>query len=270
MADYILLRSAIAHREPPLGDPRRAVARRDEHGPQIAQLLDARPRARARSRPPISSASATVNRAAGRLVAVEEREALAGGGVRAGRVDGDAARELPPRLRPGRARDRPGADATGTPRVLDGATASGANSCSSRVRALGITQARWIADYYRLRPRLRDADLDELVARRRVAARAGEGLGRAGLRASRPGAATGAGRRGSPARHATPRCCRLSIRWSGTANVPASCSASTTRWSATRPSPSAATAISCCRSWSATAWSAGSMRRRTGATACSR
>lgn len=31
------------------------------------------------------------------------------------------------------------------------------------VRALGITQARWIADYYRLRPRLRDADLDDLV-----------------------------------------------------------------------------------------------------------
>ncbi len=32
------------------------------------------------------------------------------------------------------------------------------------VKALGITQARWIADYYRLKPRLRDADLDELVA----------------------------------------------------------------------------------------------------------
>ena len=31
------------------------------------------------------------------------------------------------------------------------------------VRALGITQARWIADYYRLRPRLRDSDLDALV-----------------------------------------------------------------------------------------------------------
>ncbi|MFC3551093.1 winged helix-turn-helix domain-containing protein [Lysobacter cavernae] len=32
------------------------------------------------------------------------------------------------------------------------------------VHALGITQARWIADYYRSRPRLRDADLDGLVA----------------------------------------------------------------------------------------------------------
>ena len=31
------------------------------------------------------------------------------------------------------------------------------------VRALGVAQARWIADYYRLRPRLRDADLDGLV-----------------------------------------------------------------------------------------------------------
>ncbi|UNK49311.1 winged helix DNA-binding domain-containing protein [Lysobacter sp. S4-A87] len=31
------------------------------------------------------------------------------------------------------------------------------------VRALGIAQARWIADYYRLRPRLRDSDLDGLV-----------------------------------------------------------------------------------------------------------
>ncbi|HEY5852336.1 MAG TPA: crosslink repair DNA glycosylase YcaQ family protein [Lysobacter sp.] len=31
------------------------------------------------------------------------------------------------------------------------------------VRALGVTQARWIADYFRLRPRLRDADLDGLV-----------------------------------------------------------------------------------------------------------
>ncbi len=32
------------------------------------------------------------------------------------------------------------------------------------VAALGIAQARWIADYFRLRPRLRDADLDPLVA----------------------------------------------------------------------------------------------------------
>jgi uncharacterized protein len=32
------------------------------------------------------------------------------------------------------------------------------------VRALGITQARWIHDYFRTRPRLRDADLDAWVA----------------------------------------------------------------------------------------------------------
>ncbi|QQP96177.1 winged helix-turn-helix domain-containing protein [Lysobacter enzymogenes] len=32
------------------------------------------------------------------------------------------------------------------------------------VAALGIAQARWIADYYRTKPRLRDRDLDELVA----------------------------------------------------------------------------------------------------------
>ncbi len=31
------------------------------------------------------------------------------------------------------------------------------------VRALGITQARWIADYYRTRPRHKDGDLDDLV-----------------------------------------------------------------------------------------------------------
>lgn len=31
------------------------------------------------------------------------------------------------------------------------------------VKALGITQARWIADYYRTRPRHKDGDLDELV-----------------------------------------------------------------------------------------------------------
>ncbi|ALN86969.1 hypothetical protein LC55x_3712 [Lysobacter capsici] len=31
------------------------------------------------------------------------------------------------------------------------------------VKALGITQARWIADYYRTKPRLRDADLDAFV-----------------------------------------------------------------------------------------------------------
>src|SRR5690606_28220785 len=33
------------------------------------------------------------------------------------------------------------------------------------VLALGITQARWIHDYFRQKPRLKDANLDTLVAR---------------------------------------------------------------------------------------------------------
>ncbi|MEO8546182.1 MAG: crosslink repair DNA glycosylase YcaQ family protein [Burkholderiaceae bacterium] len=36
------------------------------------------------------------------------------------------------------------------------------------VLALGVTQARWIHDYFRMKPRLRDADLDSLVATGRL------------------------------------------------------------------------------------------------------
>ncbi len=36
------------------------------------------------------------------------------------------------------------------------------------ILALGITQARWVHDYFRIKPRLKDADLDELVAQGRV------------------------------------------------------------------------------------------------------
>jgi uncharacterized protein YcaQ len=36
------------------------------------------------------------------------------------------------------------------------------------IAALGITQARWIHDYFRTKPRLKDADLDRLVAEGRV------------------------------------------------------------------------------------------------------
>ena len=36
------------------------------------------------------------------------------------------------------------------------------------ILALGITQARWVHDYFRLKPRLKDANLDALVARGRV------------------------------------------------------------------------------------------------------
>ena len=48
------------------------------------------------------------------------------------------------------------------------------------VLALGITQARWIHDYFRQKPRLKDADLDTLVARevlRRVDVRGWSGPG---------------------------------------------------------------------------------------------
>lgn len=36
------------------------------------------------------------------------------------------------------------------------------------VAALGITQARWVHDYFRLKPRLKDSDLDEWVAQGRL------------------------------------------------------------------------------------------------------
>jgi hypothetical protein len=37
------------------------------------------------------------------------------------------------------------------------------------IAALGITQARWVNDYFRIKPRLKDADLDTLVDSGRVA-----------------------------------------------------------------------------------------------------
>ena len=36
------------------------------------------------------------------------------------------------------------------------------------IRALGVTQARWVHDYFRIRPRIQDVDLDPLVDRGRV------------------------------------------------------------------------------------------------------
>ena len=36
------------------------------------------------------------------------------------------------------------------------------------IAALGVTQARWVHDYFRIKPRLKDADLDALVASGRV------------------------------------------------------------------------------------------------------
>jgi uncharacterized protein YcaQ len=43
------------------------------------------------------------------------------------------------------------------------------------VAALGLTQARWVHDYYRSKPRLKDADLDALVAQGRLLRVAVEG-----------------------------------------------------------------------------------------------
>lgn len=47
---------------------------------------------------------------------------------------------------------------------LPGADAVRTDFIARSVLALGVTQARWIHDYFRTRPRLRDADLDALVA----------------------------------------------------------------------------------------------------------
>ncbi len=49
--------------------------------------------------------------------------------------------------------------------VLPEAATVQARFVERAVQALGITQARWIHDYFRTRPRLRDADLDDFVAR---------------------------------------------------------------------------------------------------------
>jgi hypothetical protein len=51
-----------------------------------------------------------------------------------------------------------------TPEPLDRDEAEVSRSLMlNAVKALGITQARWIADYYRTRPRYKDSDLDEPV-----------------------------------------------------------------------------------------------------------
>ncbi|MCW5631429.1 MAG: YcaQ family DNA glycosylase [Rhodoferax sp.] len=56
-------------------------------------------------------------------------------------------------------RVHPGIDAL----ALPDATAVRDAFIDASVRALGITQARWVHDYFRLKPRLRDADLDPWV-----------------------------------------------------------------------------------------------------------
>ena len=52
--------------------------------------------------------------------------------------------------------------------VLPSAQAAGAQFVEKAVAALGVTQARWINDYFRTKPRLQDADLDEAVAQGRL------------------------------------------------------------------------------------------------------
>ena len=51
---------------------------------------------------------------------------------------------------------------------LPPADAVHADFIEQSVKALGITQARWINDYFRIKPRLKDADLDDWVAQGRL------------------------------------------------------------------------------------------------------
>ena len=52
--------------------------------------------------------------------------------------------------------------------ALPGAADAGAVFVEQAITAMGITQARWIHDYFRTRPRLKDADLVQLVEQGRV------------------------------------------------------------------------------------------------------
>lgn len=72
------------------------------------------------------------------------------------------------------------------------------------ISALGIPQKRWIQDRFRIKPRLKDADLEC------------------------------AGQRGQLQRVQGPGC-RLSIRSCGTGSVPLACSMATTAWSCCSP-----------------------------------
>ena len=94
-----------------------------------------------------------------RLVGLEEGEGVAGGVAGARRVDGGAAREVPAGLRPRRA----GAARRGAPRRHPTRPRRGWTVIEKSVRALGVTQARWVHDYFRTRPRLTPEDLRPLV-----------------------------------------------------------------------------------------------------------
>ncbi len=155
-SDYILHRSAIEHRAHHWA-VRGARRRREEHGPQIDRLL-----AHVRERGAVKAADF-------------ERPAGSGGGwwqwkdEKTWLETAFALGELMVTRRENfhRVYDLP--ERVIANALPDWNRATVPHDIARReillksVRALGVTQARWVADYFRLRPRVRDADLDPLV-----------------------------------------------------------------------------------------------------------
>lgn len=156
VSDYTLHRSAIEHRAHHWA-VRGARRRREEHGPQIDRLL-----AHVRERGAVKAADF-------------ERPAGSGGGwwqwkdEKTSLETAFALGELMVTRRENfhRVYDLP--ERVIASALPDWSRASIPSDVARReillksVRALGATQARWVADYFRLRPRIRDADLDPLV-----------------------------------------------------------------------------------------------------------
>jgi hypothetical protein len=126
------------------------------------------------------------------------------------------------------------------------------------VRALGVARARWIADYYRLKPGVTARELQPLRAGRNPAT-----CMPIMPRCWRRRAPDDCARR-------IPPCCRRSIHWSGIAPACMRCSISTTASNATCRPRNAGTAITCCRSCIAADWPGGWMPRRIVPRVCSR
>ena len=84
----------------------------------------------------------------GRLVGMEGRKTLAGSVVCAGRVDDGKAREFSARVRSARSCSWPCRDLDSKAVPLDSGQAQ-REYLLGAARAMGITQARWIADYFR-------------------------------------------------------------------------------------------------------------------------
>lgn len=160
VADYTLLRSSMAHRGHHWAI-RGARRRRDEYGPEIARLLD-----HVRGNGAVKAAD---------FEREHERQSGSGGWwqwkdeklwLESAFALGElmvTRRENFHRVYDLAERVIGQVQTDWDTAVLDGEMARRELLLKS-VRALGLTQARWIADYYRLRPRLRDSDLDELVA----------------------------------------------------------------------------------------------------------